>query len=278
MTHWLSENLFYFFLLILLGGCSTAGIYEVSQEFHRPSLPSDSLQQAYTEQVYDELNIDSVNNTPDEYLKAHMDDGGLYVFRNSKIRANAEEITGKAYYFNAQRQQDPLRPYTIGKDSIAIIESNNLITSAPFQGLMVFTGASLALSGFCAARPKACFGSCPTFYSSGKNPQLKAEGFSSSFSPALERKDVDALTGLNPDGSSLQLTMKNEALETHVVRRADLLAVPAASDSGRIYRSRDGTFWSINQQFKPAECRSENGSCLDVITQHGRRGIHPNSF
>jgi hypothetical protein len=81
------------------------------------------------------------------------------------------------------------------------------------------------MTAVCAANPKTCFGSCPTFYvSDGKHAMLQAEGFSSSIAPSLEARDVDALYRVHPSGREFIVTMKNEALETHFVRRVRLLA------------------------------------------------------
>ncbi len=60
---------------------------------------------------------------------------------------------------------------------------------------MGFVGVpSTFLSVFCLANPKACFGSCPTFYAwNGKDMKLMAEGFSSSILRSYEKSDIDML-------------------------------------------------------------------------------------
>ena len=95
----------------------------------------------------------------------------------------------------------------------------------------------------CLANPKACFGSCPTFYASdGTTLSLMAEAFSSSIAPCLAANDVDALSNAVPSGRSLALLMKNEALECHVVQGARLL-VAQRPPGGRVYKTSDGQFW-----------------------------------
>jgi hypothetical protein len=105
----------------------------------------------------------------------------------------------------------------------------------------VVTGISVAVTAFCIADPKACFGSCPTFYLEGAGgAPIHAEGFSSSVAPSLEARDVDALYRARPAANgAVTVTMKNEALETHVVRHVKLLAAArptggaCAGDPGR---------------------------------------------
>ena len=53
-----------------------------------------------------------------------------------------------------------------------------------------------------------------------------AEGFSASIAPSLEATDVDAINTVARGGEAFEVTMKNEALETHSVRHVDLLALP----------------------------------------------------
>ncbi len=59
--------------------------------------------------------------------------------------------------------------------------------------------------------------------------------------------------------------MKNEALETHLVRRADLWAVPKATPKQEVYADQDERFWQANGVQKPTGCRSEVDSCLEEI-------------
>jgi hypothetical protein len=88
------------------------------------------------------------------------------------------------------------------------------------------------------ADPKGCFGSCPTFYlEGGGSDRPRAEGFSAAIARVLEERDVDALGAARRGGERVALTMRNEALETHAVRRVRLLAAPPAA--GRDLAARE---------------------------------------
>jgi len=59
---------------------------------------------------------------------------------------------------------------------------------------------------------------------------LKAEGFSSSIAPPLEADDIDLLLNVKPENGELSIEMRNEALETHVVRYINIsLLLPMGS-------------------------------------------------
>lgn len=92
-----------------------------------------------------------------------------------------------------------------------------------------------SISGYCLVNPKACFGSRPTFYAwDGERMALQAEGFSASVCPVLEARDIDALYKAKPKSQDFELRVTNEALETHVIRYANILAVPRPA-SGRTF-------------------------------------------
>ena len=76
-------------------------------------------------------------------------------------------------------------------DSIAILETNTKITN-PEQGritaLTILTGVDVLVGLFCLTNPKACFGSCPTFYLNELDDfhHADAEGFSNAILPLYE--------------------------------------------------------------------------------------------
>jgi hypothetical protein len=152
-----------------------------------------------------------------------------------------------------------------------VFETNKAEVSGGIVALSIITGASLALTGYCAINPKACFGSCPTFYAPvGADTLLHAEGFSSSIAPSLERTDIDALYRVEATGDAFDLRMTNEALETHVVRTANLLAVPQ-SDGGRAVQSPDGTFWQVRNLRPPTTCAAPEGRCRSEVAHFDAR-------
>jgi len=72
-----------------------------------------------------------------------------------------------------------------------------------------------------------------------------AEGFSNAISPSLEYSDIDALQH-STTKERFQLTMKNEAFETHMINELALHAIPKHrkekvfhdTDAIRIWRSQ----------------------------------------
>lgn len=176
------------------------------------------------------------------YLKAHLRDGRVLVLSGWSADTLARSLKGTGRMLGVNRDVIAAGELAVALDSIALFETN-VVHRAPAVGaLSVLTGASLALSAYCAANPKACFGSCPTFYAfDGTGSRLQAEGFSASVLPSLEATDVDALWRVPPPAGDFVLRMTNEAYETHVVRHVHLLAVPHAKDE-RAFATPDDRF------------------------------------
>jgi hypothetical protein len=125
------------------------------------------------------------------------------------------------------------------------------------------------LSGYCLTNPKACFGSCPTFYTMNDEKwNLVAEGFSSSVLPVFEKRDIDMLYWTKNNGDNLKVKLTNEALETHVIRYANLLVFPH-QENERVFSTEDGDrgFYSLGNLISPASCQAAEGSCLNKINQ-----------
>lgn len=208
------------------------------------------------------------------FLKIHLRDGRLYVLQEWAVDGAARTVSGTGHLYGADRAAlDSLtaRSYVVSLDSVALFETN-VVTSSPsvpaFAALTVITGA-VAIA--CLTNPKACFGSCPTFY--GATPdgdQLLAEGFSASVAPALEATDVDALAPLEPGGRTLALRMRNEAWETHVVRYVRVLAAPR-TPGGRVFTTTDGEFVQTDRPAAPARCAAAEGDCRAALSQRDRQ-------
>ena len=110
--------------------------------------------------------------------------------------------------------------------------------------------ASTALTIFCLTNPKACFGSCPTFYN--EKGDLVAEGFSLSIMKSLEMWDLDRIDA-TVDNGLVRLLMKNEALETHLVRNVRLIAVPR--NGYEVYFDRKSkSFIRTTEGIPPFQC------------------------
>ena len=58
--------------------------------------------------------------------------------------------------------------------------------------------------------------------------------------------------------------MKNEALETHVVRHVDLLAAKR-QPGGRVFLTTDGTFWETDTLVEPSVASAPEGDCLKLL-------------
>ena len=189
-----------------------------------------------------------------------MKSGSLYVFSSWASDTAAKTISGEATLYDINRNSIHSGMITIGTDSIAIAETNHLDVSPSTTMISIMTVASLGVTIYCQANPKACFGSCPTFYvQSGDSLQLRAEGFSSSVAPSLEVADADALLEGSPQSRDYVLTMKNEALETHVVRHADILAV-SKNGSARIFKNTRGEFLRCGIPQSPLQASNAGGS------------------
>ena len=195
------------------------------------------------------------------YLKVHMKDGDLYVLSKWRVDDAAREVSGDGERFGVSREIVASGTFRIAIDEIALLETNVLQQSRAAVALAVITGVSAGVTAFCIASPKTCFGSCPTFYiSDGSRAVLQAEGFSSSVAPSLEARDVDALYRVNATRPVLAVTMKNEALETHVVRHVRLLAA-ARPAAGRVLRSATGEFQEATSLRPVERCRADEGDC-----------------
>ncbi len=202
------------------------------------------------------------------FLKAHLRDGSVYVLERWTVLPDDRTLRGPGLRYDAQREVAQPGEYTLAFADIALVETNQP-ESVP-SGLVllgVVTGASLMVTGLCLANPKACFGSCPTFYAEPEGPIL-AEGFSSSIARTLEATDVDALpAGLGDGAAHLSLWMKNEALETHVVRRVRLLAVPQP-EGAQVLRAGDAYF-ATRPLGPPTRCHAASGDCTALVARAG---------
>lgn len=199
------------------------------------------------------------------FLKAHMLNGWSYVLKNWKVNEEARNVSGTGKLFDTDRKIVQEGDFVIPLDSVALFETNVVQASPAIAALSVLTAASIALSIYCITNPKSCFGSCPTFYAScGDKQLLVAEGFSASVAPALEATDIDALYRVKPVSPEFELKMTNEALETHVIRFANLLVAPKP-DSGRVFVTSSGEFVQVSELISPVNCTGPEGDCLDRI-------------
>ncbi len=199
------------------------------------------------------------------HLKVHMRDGTMYLLDPWRADEALRVVTGTGVHFDLARTATGTGAFTIPIDSVAIFETNVVRPSPSVAALAVVTGITAGVALLCAANPKACFGSCPTFYvTDGTHERLQAEGFSASVAPRLEATDVDALFRARAHGREVRVRMRNEAYETHVIRHVDLLAVPRPPD-GRVVADQAGGFWEASAPLPPTRCDAEEGDCRAAL-------------
>jgi hypothetical protein len=67
-----------------------------------------------------------------------------------------------------------------------------------------------------------------------------------------------------PTDRTLKVRVTNEALETHVIRHTDVLAVPRAP-GGRVFVTPSGTFRQTSEPTSPTGCAASEGDCLAAM-------------
>jgi hypothetical protein len=198
-------------------------------------------------------------NKKSPFLKAHMRNGDLFILQNWSA-AGDRVVVGNGARYDPARNLIESGNLQVSVDSVAIFETNVQSTSGATAALTAFAVVTVGVAIACAINPKACFGSCPTFFVAGHARPL-AEGFSSSIAPSLEATDVDALDVGAVAGGRFEIVMKNEAYETHVVRHVDLLAVPHLGDTSA-FAALDGSFWRARSVAAAEYAEAPEGDCL----------------
>jgi hypothetical protein len=195
------------------------------------------------------------------FLKAHLRDGALLVLSQWAVDDSARLVSGMGTRYDAKRAITGDGPQQLALDSVVLFETNVSRPSESIALLSVMSGLSAGLTVYCATTPKACFGSCPTFYvSDGTRDLLQAEGFSASIAPSLEARDVDVLFRAKPTGREVRVDMVNEAYETHVVRYANLLVAPRPAGH-RVLADVHGAYWTVTPPAPATRCTAPEGDC-----------------
>lgn len=207
---------------------------------------------------------DSIATKEKVFLKAHMKNGDLYVFTNAwRFNAEQDNVEGYAQKYDFNRKALDNGNFSLPVDSIAILETNKKLertNEARITGLAVLAGVDAVIGVLCLINPKACFGSCPTFYVRPYESfhDASAEGFSNAVVPAFEYTDIDALRATAAGGSTFSLWMKNEALETHCVNAANLIAVPRPKGAN-ILHGTNNSFYACTKVFAPSSATNGLG-------------------
>jgi len=238
---------------------------------------SDSCRPLLVRQMINPSQTGEMQNLP-EGVKVHMKDGSLYVLDSLITYDSKDTIEGWGTSYNKYRDILSYNPspskgtyhpaYHIPLSGVALLELNKMKGLKGRTLAMALVGVpTVLLTGICLTNPKACFGSCPTFYSwDGRDTALMAEGFSSSILKVYEKEDIDMLYWAQPEQPNFHLIVKNEALETHIIREADILAIPRSS-AERVFASGDAEFYKISMLRAPELCVSSEGDCREAILE-----------
>jgi hypothetical protein len=176
------------------------------------------------------------------YLKLHMKNGDVYVLENWIVNSKTDSVSGLGKLFNLNRELISEGEFALSNQEVVLAETNQISGSVGTGVLATLTVITGVFTIVCIVNPKACFGSCPTFYAyNGYDYIVQSEGFSSSISPALEERDVDALYRIKPLSEDFEVQLRNEAYETHVIRSANILAAPKP-EGGRVFATQDGRY------------------------------------
>ena len=220
-------------------------------------------------------------DTRTPFLIAHLRDGRAYVLDSWSVDEATRTVAGRGRLLDPTRAVIGEGDYAIPVDEVVLFETN--VASVPvdtviLRGITIVVGVTLGailvggiiIAIACAIDPK-CFGSCPTFYTwDGERMKLQAEGFSASVAPSLEATDVDALARARPRGRTLEIVMKNEAPETHVVRYVHVLAAPRPP-GGRVYAATDGSFREALRVLPPSRCTAPEGDVTAMFAEFDGR-------
>jgi len=240
-------------VLMFNTSCATTLIRELRRP---PVTPSDS----------------SIND-----VKVHMKDGSLYVLDILDMDNNSDTAYGFGIYYDKYRDviianTDPSGQWTdkrfsIALPDIALVEVNQIKNkmTGKITGISLVSVATIGITAYCLTNPKACFGSCPTFYSwDGTDTTLMAEGFSSSILRKYEADDIDMLYHARPTGNTFSLRLTNEALETHVIRYANIMLLPRG-EGERVFATEEGKFFETSDIHPPVSCKAPEGDCLEQL-------------
>ncbi len=213
------------------------------------------------------VEVEKAKNVNTKYVKIHLHDGFLYVLNSWNINESEKTISGNGNYYDFNRKLIASGGATVSFDKIAVLETNDRSTNPGVATMVIMGIATVPFSLYCLINPKACFGSCPTFYVQNNNSEAKlvAEGFSSSICKAMEERDVDIIDLPFLIDRPAQVIVKNEALETHLVQSINLIAVDKAR-GGRVFQSTKGIFYSVDTLKKPLKAVFNLKSVRDQIS------------
>src|SRR5262245_17285895 len=96
-----------------------------------------------------------------------MRDGRVYVLTNWIVDDQSARVAGSGELLGTDRRVKREGQFEVALADVALLETNRVHASPMIAGLAVVTTISVTITLACIANPKACFGSCPTFYADG---------------------------------------------------------------------------------------------------------------
>jgi hypothetical protein len=210
------------------------------------------------------------------FLKAHIKNGDVCILMDTwKIDTSLHTISGNGTRYDFNRKVLFEGALHIPIDSVAIFETNKKIQpneEGTIAALAILAALDVGLGIYCATNPKACFGSCPTFYTNENSNfhYADAEGFSNAIAPSMEYFDIDALNNGHTSQNTFSITMKNEALETHCVKDVKLLAYPR-KDGERVYHSSSNDFYLCQNIYPLSVAKANEGDVTNLLQRADRQ-------
>lgn len=222
-----------------------------------------------TRNIYEtpQLSSDSVR-LENNYIKVHLTNGFLAVLNSWEIDDTEQLITGNGFYYNTNRETTSVNSTSMifNYEDIVLVETNeykgfNLISPLLMTVSTVFSAVTIP----CIGNPKTCFGSCPTYYLHQDNALLlQAEGFSSSITKSLEATDIDYLADFKPgNNDDIKIELVNEAMETHYIRKTELLAVEQTKEEEIIHGN--DRFYAVSGLSLPKNAIGSGYDLLDPL-------------
>ena len=214
------------------------------------------------------------------YLKAHLKNGHVLVYSGSWwLDEEKELVRGAALRYGLDRRligpQD-----SVAWSDVSLFETNRPLPSnnaVRMSAMTVLLVADIAGGIICFTVEKACFGSCPTFYLDDSTDVrgADAEGFSNALLPSAAYADVDYLGTREVRNGTLPLTVKNEAMETHVIQGLHVYAIPVSNGEVAL-QGTDKKFYRSRQSLPLVQAVAQEGDITDrVATRDGNERWHP---
>jgi hypothetical protein len=216
---------------------------------------------------------EAVKNKP--FLKAHMHNGDVHILNDEwKIDTTTNVIIGMGSSFNANRSKKYEGVLKIKISDVSLFETNTKLETKE-EGRILATTLLLVFEGamaiVCFSNPKACFGSCPTFYLNEDDNfhYADAEGFTNAILPSMEYHDIDALTHKKLSGSTFKITLKNEALESHFLNDVKVLAHPLQPGQ-RVYHTQTDSFYLCDNLHELILAKGNEGEITMILKEEDK--------